>query len=147
MASMTRRLLEAYAADEPWKVDHDGVKRCWEVEDGLSMGLDLYRWLSKRESKLQALAIAGELAADDPCWGELDAFRRVLLAGSRRWMERAERMEAAGYPVEGIEDFRLAVEEATAIIECAEFAETLPPAEELFRLARPENPRPDRYGV
>lgn len=146
MAEMMKRLVAAYAVDEPWKIDHDGVKKCWEAEDLLASGIALYRRIVVLDADLQKKLIGKPAEMIEQYVTDIDELYRAWLEASERWRAKAERFVAQGYPVDGLDEFRAVVEEAAIIVGNAEFEAELRPIAEQLALVRPENPRPERYG-
>jgi hypothetical protein len=142
----TRRLIEAYAESEPWKLHHDRAIVCHDVEEAMQWGIRLFRGLSEQEATLQARAIASRADGPTP---EMNEFEQVF----RRWVERSEMTLCAatefseeGFVVAGLDEFRRIVEEARCQMELWDFEPELLPTEEARLHLRPENPRPGRYG-
>ncbi len=146
MATATRRQIAAYAEGGPWKVDHDAAMACRDVEDCLEIGICLYRRIVEIESRNQELALSGRLPDVEACLKEVDDLYRMWHGASRKWLADIEALAArGGFNVDGLGAFRAAVEEAGCVIGNNELEPQIHPFEELLTIARPDNPRPDRY--
>jgi len=145
MPTMSRRLISAYAVEEPWKKEHDEVKFCWIVEDSMAWGVRLFRGLCDEEARCQAHALRGQVDADHPFWAEIDESYRDWLGKVENVLSTADRLVGAGHTLKGLEEFRATIEEGRSVIGNAELAEELPSADEMIAGARPENPRPETY--
>jgi hypothetical protein len=142
---MTRRLVEEYARVEPWKVDHDRAMICLDFEDSLKTATALFRRIADHDAEWQAALKGATEELIDTYIKEVDSLYRTWLDASRKWVAFGERLARDGFDVAGLDDFRPVVEEAEAIVAGHEIDALLPPLEELEAVARPENPRPDRY--
>lgn len=145
MASMTKRLMEAYAADEPWKPDHDKAMACRDIEDLLTDGILLFRRIGEIEANYQRHALAGRDQNIEACVKEIDDLYRAWVDASQRWLMKAEQMSARGFTVEGLDAFRSTIEEAWNLLGNLEVERDMKPLDELVASSRPDNPRPERY--
>jgi hypothetical protein len=145
MARMTKKLMEAYAADDPWKPDHDQAMACRDIEDLLADGILLFRRIGEIEAKYQRLAFASRIEDVEGFVKEIDDFYRAWIEASQRWLMKAERMAAQGYTVEGLNAFRTTIEEAWNLVGNSDLERDIRPLDELIASARPDNPRPGRY--
>ncbi len=145
MASMTKRLMEAYAAAEPWGPGHGEAMACRDLEDLLADGILLFRRIGEIEAKHQRHALANRDEDVEGPLREIDDLYRSWVEASQRWLTKAERMSAHGYAVEGLDAFRATVEEARNVVGNTDLERDMKPLDELVASARPDNPRPDRY--
>jgi hypothetical protein len=145
MASMTRRLVEAYAADEPWKVDHDGAMACRDTEDVIANGISLFQRIVEVDVKSQADGRGASEEVVESCWAEVESLYRSWLGASLKSLARAERLVNEGYDVEGLDEFRATIEDASNVVGNAELEKGIRPLDELKAMAKPDNPRPERY--
>ena len=83
----------------------------------------------------------------DPVWVEHYRAYRAWVAASEGFLKVGMGLSEEGHDVEGLDEFRRAVEEARYQVELWDLEAELPPIEEARRFARPENPRPARYGA
>lgn len=146
LATTTKRLISAYADAEQWKAPHREAMLCRDIEDDIAWGVRLFRGLCEHDAKLQALVINGKVAPDDPALSEIASLYDMWVRAARQRLKFVNTMEKEGFSVEGAEDFQATLEEAECFIENSGFGERLPAIEELIQHARPDNPRPERYG-
>lgn len=144
---MARRLIEAYAASEPWKVDHQRAMACRDIEEAMAWGIRLLRGLSDEQATLQARAIAGRSEEIDRQLAEIEDLFRQLVVNLRMTLAGAEHLTQEGFPLDGLDEFRGLAEEAQCQVELWDFERELLPIEEARPRLKPENPRPERYGV
>lgn len=143
----TRRLIEAYAGSEPWKVQHDRAMACRDIEEALGWGIRLYRGLCEQEATLQARAIAGQPGEADSDTREFEQVFREWVATAQMILSAAATLAEEGFQMDSLEEFRQVTEEARCQVELWEFAPELLPVEAARPDLRPENPRPERYGL
>ncbi len=143
--STKRRLISAYAESESWKNAHAQAMHCRDLEEDMAWGVKLFRGLVEAEARLQALNLKGRMAADDPVWPEIDECYRAWTAVSGKILAEAERLAAIGFAVEGSMTFRATLEEAWNLLGNMDLEGEIRPFEELAGMAKPENPRPERY--
>jgi hypothetical protein len=141
----TRRLVSAYAESEPWKIEHDRAMQCRDIEDALIWGERLLRAVSEDEKRYQARAARGERAAGDLIQTQIEESYRILGSAFELVLESAEALNAHGFAVEGLDHFRLVVEEARCLLDSFDIEAEMRPTQELSHLAR-GCPRPERYG-
>jgi hypothetical protein len=142
---MTKKLMEAYAAGDPWRPEHDQAMACRDVEDLLADGILLFRRIGEIEARNQRLALEGRIADIDGSLKETDDLYRAWVEASQRWLTTAERMAAQGFGVEGLADFRAAIGEAWNLVGNLDIERDMKPLDDLVASARPDNPRPERY--
>ncbi len=145
MASMTRRLVEAYAADEPSKAEHDKAMACRDADDCVANGIRLFRRIAEVDARTQTVGRGASEQSIEECLVEIDSIYSIWLVASRRWLDGAELLMAEGYDVEGLDEFRATIEEAAILLGNADFEGEILPLDELMSSAKPDNPRPDRY--
>jgi hypothetical protein len=143
----TGRLIQTYAESDPRTEGHDRAMWCRAIEEILGWGIRLLRGLAEIEAELQARALGGKVAPSDPVWAEHDRAYRSWVAGSEGFLKAATELSEEGYDVHDLDEFRRAVEEARCQVELWELESELPTIEEMRPLARPQNPRPARYGT
>jgi hypothetical protein len=143
----TRRLLSAYADLEPWKRDHDEAQSCLDVEENLAWGVNLYRGLLERESR-KSLQISRDFDQEEAAsfFAEMTQFYQMWLNASEVYLDAARSFVGSGYVVDGLDAFEQTVEEARCLLGNLALESEIRPIEELIALAKPENPRPERYG-
>jgi hypothetical protein len=141
----TRRLIEAYAESEPWKLHHDQAMACRDIEEAMRWGVRLFRGLSEQEAALQARAIASRGHGPDLDMSEYEELFRQLVEMSEMILRGAAKLSEEGFKVEGLDEFRRVAEEARCQVELWGFESELLPIEEARLRLRPENPRPERY--
>ena len=142
----TRRLLSAYADKEPWKQAHDKTQMCLDVEEKLAWGVHLFRGLVDLEARQQAHAMQRPDADAVQFLEVMPLLYQVWLDASEFFLDAARGFANCGYVVDGLEPFEATVEEARCLLENLALEDEIRVAEELISIARPENPRPDRYG-
>ena len=54
---MTRSLLSASADREPWQPDHDEAQRCFDLQEALAWGIQIFRGLNEQEARFQIQAM------------------------------------------------------------------------------------------
>jgi len=143
--STTSRLISAYGEQEPWKEEHDRAMYCVRIEQNLEWGMLLFKGLTAAESRLQSQAERGRHAVKDADWLDIDRAYRSWAATAGKFLKIGDTLAAEGFSVDRLEDFRSTVAEAEAIVGNADIDSEIRPIEELERMARPTNPRPDRY--
>lgn len=143
--SMTHRYASDYAESEPWKIDHDMAMRCRDIEEAMVWGGRLFRAASEDEARFQDRVFRGELSPDDPTLGQIEEVYRILASAFEMVLESAERIASHGFAVEGLDDFRLVVEEARCMVGSFDIEAEIRPVEELLPLCQ-GNPNPERYG-
>lgn len=136
--------LMSYADTESWKRASTEA----DLRAALEKGIEVFGKILEleagahvvglRDSEEASHAVEEYLAFLPPCY-------KVWLDASRKLLEIAHDFRDRGSAIEPLEDFELAVEEATAILENAALEREIRPMEELVARVRPENPRPDRY--
>lgn len=144
--STTRRLIEAYAS-EPWKEQHDQAMLCRDIEEAMAWGVRLYRGLMEEEAAIQARALARRGEESAPDLSEFEEVFRQWVATSEMVLRVVERLADKGLQVDGLDVFRRVAEEARCQLELWDLEPEILPIEEALSLVRPENPRPNRYGV
>lgn len=141
----TRRLLTAYADEEQWKRDHVEAQTCLNVEETLAWGVHLFRGLLDLESRAQFHAFNDPVRCVEELLEAMPEFYKSWLSSSERHLATAMKFQAKGYTVEGFDEFRACVEEARCLLGNLDLEDQIRPFEELASMARPENPRPERY--
>jgi hypothetical protein len=142
----TRRLLSAYADREPWKEGHDEARGCLDVEEKLAWGVPIFKGLLDLEARAQAHALKGPSPEAEQLLELMPLFYQLWAEASEFYLGRARAFSESGYEVEGLDEFQATVEEARCLLGNLGLEEEIRPMEALMGLARPENPRPDRYG-
>lgn len=143
---VTQRLISAFTNAEPWKIDHDEAMLCRDLEDSMAWAVRLMNGLAEDEARLQNIARGATAEDCEVVVAKFDNMRKELVDGCRAAVPLVESLMQQGYRVDGVGEFRQALEEAQNMLDAAEFERELPPLEELRRLVRPNNPRPERYG-
>jgi hypothetical protein len=143
----TSRLISTYTESAPWKEDHDQAMHCSDVEVAMTWGVALFRGLCRLEANLQARVLEGREAADQIDWDEFDQAYRAWVVKSEALLQLAGGLADNGFQVNGLDEFRAAVEEGRCQIELRELEPTIRPIEEALSLVKPDNPRPARYGT
>jgi len=157
MASIktTRRLIEKFAEEEPWKQKHDKLQDCWRIEEKLVSGIFVLKDLMERESRVIRSGevespglsdIAGASTLD-----EFFALTKSLYAfwtsAAKKHLRTAERFqETEGYAVDGIEEFRQILEETECMLGNIQLESELNPAGKTTWTESTANPDPARYG-
>ena len=143
----TNRLIRVYAESEPWTEHHDRAMFCRSLEEVLGWGVIIRRRLAEIEVILQAQALEGEVPSSHPIWAEYDKLYRLWVVASEGFLKHGTELAEEGYEVDGLDEFRRALEEARCQVELWDLEAELPAIEEMRPFARPENPRPARYGT
>lgn len=143
---ITQRLISAFTEAEPWKIDHDEAMRCSDLEDSMAWAVRLMNGLAEDEARLQSVAMGATAEDCEAVVAKFDKMRKELVDACREALPLVGSLMQQGYRVDGVDEFRRALEEAQNLLEAAEFERGLPPFEESRRLVRPNNPRPERYG-
>jgi hypothetical protein len=146
---MARKLVSAFTeSSEQWKHDHAAVQVCWQCEDAIQGGIEVFHHLARFEARVQNLVIAKCLEPDDlgdRFWQDLDDMYREWLNAAEAHLAAANEHAATGYPIEGLDEFRSLVAECRSLVENKAIDDDIPPLKELAVLAKPDNPRPERY--
>ena len=105
--SPIRRQLDAYA--ESWKSDHLAAQECFDVEEGIAIGVSLASVLDQMEAGWRGRVFRGTRPPSDD---EADLFRALLelwLIVSDMALSRAVELEGRFETVKGIDDLRAVV--------------------------------------
>ncbi len=141
-----RRMLSAYAESEPWKQDHEDAILSFELEEMIAYGVSLIRGLMSDDALWEERVRKGIVPyREEDRLQFSEDYRRWADVG-RTLLKSAESLDSAGHRIQGLEAFRLALEEVDCILGAEEFETLLPPVEEMLHLANRGNPRPERYG-
>ena len=146
--NVTRRMMSAFAEEEPWKRNHDAVKACWKMEDVLAQGIMLLKWMMEAESKVirsGATHIEG-FASMDEFFAATKSLYETWIEAARRHLGSAELFVKDGYDVQGIDEFRCVLKDAECMVDNLELESQIPPMADLMKLANRGNPDPGRYG-
>lgn len=143
----TRRIVSAFAeSGEEWKQEHGKVKLCLELEDCIKLGIYLFRHLTDLEARLQAKAIEGELSPDSSLWEDFEETYRTWLRGAEKHLTDTKVLTSEGYDVERLAEFVKVIDECKCMLANNAMESEIRPLDELAALAKPDNPRPGRYG-
>lgn len=146
----TSRLILAYAQTgfEEWKSDHDLAMVCRDVEEAITWGIQLFRGLTKIEAGLQAEVCRSQLseAQYGPLYASIANDYQRLFETFEKILETEEKLGRFGYALDGVEEFHEVAEEARCVVDSMELESKVRPIEELIPWAKPDNPRPERYG-
>jgi hypothetical protein len=134
----TRRLLSAYAEQEPGKGIQNETLSYLDVEERLAWGVHIFRGLLDLEARAQAHALRRPSAEVELLLEVMPVFYRLWAEVSEHDLERAKESVQRGDTVEGLEQFQETLEEARCLLGTLGL-------EDLLEQARPENPRPERY--
>ena len=143
----TRRLLAAYIDKEPRKGAFDEAQSCLNIEEKLAWGVPLFRGLLDLEVRIQSHPSRRPEAETALFLEMMPVLYGCWLDASEAYLEKAKGFARSGYEVGGLEAFEATVEEARCLCENLDLEDEIPPIEALSRLAKPENPRPARYGA
>ncbi|MEO6810908.1 MAG: hypothetical protein ABI353_17490 [Isosphaeraceae bacterium] len=141
----TQRLVTAYAESEPWKTEHDRAMQCQDLEEAMIWGSRLFRAVVEVDEWNQARAIRGEPGPGNVIQDQIEKSYQILALACDRVLKSADALTAHRFAVEGLEEFRLLVEEAWCMAAGFEIEAEMRPIEELLPLAK-GCPRPERYG-
>lgn len=144
--NMMGRILSEYAREEPWKRDHDDAMDCYEIEQVLSIGIHLFRFLVEFETFVIANGGKSSDRTVEQQLADCTLRMRSWITASERYAEATSQLATKGYEIKRLEEFRLVLEEAVCIVENSELESEMLPIDELMRRAKPENPDPARYG-
>ena len=142
----TSRLLTVYADKEAWRSDHDEVQSCLDVEEKLAWGVLIFRGLLEIEARTQTNALKNPSLGAEQLFDLMPLFYQLWTESSEFYLEKARELVARGYAVDGLDVFQETVEEARCLLGNMTLEERIRPIDELIGQARPDNPRPERYG-
>jgi hypothetical protein len=142
----TQRMLSAYADHDGWNAGRIEAQASMDLEEKLAWGVHIYQGLLDLEERAQSHAIRQPGAQADQLIELIPLLYQLWATTSDAYLERARMIQAQGYAVEGIDRFEATVEEARTLISNLALEEEIRPIEELLARARPDNPRPARYG-
>jgi len=145
--SMTQKILSVYANKEQWETAHDEAQSCSDLEEKLAWGLKLFQTLQDQEVRLQSNAPQALSAEVQKVLEDMPRLYQLWLVASETYLGMAQDFQTKGYMVDEIKTFAETVEEVRWICESMALEEEILPFEQLRQLARPDNPRPDRYGL
>jgi hypothetical protein len=120
---------------------------CRDIEEAMGWGIRLFRGLSEQEAILQARTIAGRGDEPNPDMSEFEQVFRQWVEISEMILIAAATLSEEGFKPDGLDEFRRVAEEARCQVELWGFEPELLPIEEARLRLRPQNPRPERYGL
>lgn len=141
----TRRLLSAYAENEPWKTEYNRSQGCFDVEEKLAWGVPIFKGLLDLEARAQAQGLRKSSPEVDQLLELMPLFYQLWSEVSETYLKQAREFVEQGHSVEGLDEFQETVEEARCLLENLKLEENMHPIEKLIEQAKPNNPDPDRY--
>lgn len=120
--SITRSLVERYAHDcEAWKVQHDHAMECFDCEEHLSRGLQLFHWIENLDAQLREADALGVLDYTSEVYEAVTDLYRVWLIPCDDAFAWISKIDGVGYAPDNLAEFREACQTVSATIEDREW--------------------------
>ncbi|MGC1719318.1 MAG: hypothetical protein WA746_10045 [Isosphaeraceae bacterium] len=110
-----KKMLSAYVDLEPWEEDHDRALACFAIEEAMSFGNLIFRWVSERDAIWHTRVLESKIEYNEAEREEWIEIYRNWLGASERLLLTIARLEGQGFEVRGADEFRRNCDEARGI--------------------------------
>jgi hypothetical protein len=142
-ALLTERMVTGFA-ETGRDLTRDPVPA--RVQEFILMVPVMFRMISSIAGRFQQLSIRGVMPFDRESEASFNSMFRDWLAAAESGLADAERLMSEGHSFEGLDDVRLAMEEARHYLDLDEIEAQMPPYEAIAAKVTNRNPDPERYG-
>ena len=149
--ALTDRMLAHFAEWDVWTAKRERKRRLdlarQTTEERIKYGMHVLRDIGELEADFMENGPAGEnhRAEINLFFDRTKSLYQEWVRVSKTVAAKAERLEAKGFPVEGLELFRRILADTVNRVECLELEDLVPPTQDVMAQCSFENPDPERY--